>query len=55
MASKPTKQATLERFSNFDKHTQKLSGIKQKKSQSSALKQTTLKFKSTSQRVRVDD
>jgi len=55
MASTATKQTTLERFANFDKHTKKLSEMKQKKSQrqSSALKQTTLKFKSTHQRVRV--
>lgn len=38
------KQTTLERFANFDKHTKKLSEMKQKKSQSSTFKQTTLRF-----------
>ena len=38
------KQTKLERFANFDKHTKKLSEMKQKKSQNSTFKQTTLRF-----------
>lgn len=42
--NKIAKQTTLERFANFDKHTKKLSEMKQKKSQSSTFKQTKLRF-----------
>jgi hypothetical protein len=43
---KATRQTTLERFANFEKHAKKLSEMKPRKSTRPTFKQTTLQFRS---------